>query len=63
MADNIYVGSQMSEKELQRLQKLMTGEQLTEREKKRLNAKLKGQLTEREYERIKRSVPNTSFQR
>lgn len=63
MADNIYVGAQMSEKELQRLQKLMTGEQLTEREKKRLNAKLKGQLTEKEYERIKRSVPNPSFQR
>ena len=54
MADNIYVGAQQSEKEMQRLQKLMTGKGLTEREKKRLDAKLKGQLSEKEYERIKR---------
>jgi hypothetical protein len=63
MADNIYVGAQQSEKEMQRLQKLMTGKELTEREKKRLDAKLKGQLSEKEYERIKRSVPNIGFQR
>ena len=32
---NMYVGSQMSEKELQRLQKLMSGGQISEKEKKK----------------------------
>lgn len=37
----MYVGSQMSEKELQRLQKLMSGGQISEQEKKRIMQKIK----------------------
>ena len=65
MADNIYTGKDQSEKEMHRIQKLMTGSQLTEKERKRylerlnaLNKYIKGltgaQFTNKEYERLKK---------
>lgn len=53
----MYVGAQSSDKEMQRLQKLMTGGQLTEREKKRIMQKIKdisgAQFTQAERNRLK----------
>lgn len=53
----MYVGSQMSEKELQRLQKLMSGGQITPAEKKRIMQQIKdmtgSQFSEKERNRIK----------
>ena len=54
---NMYVGSQMSEKELQRIQKLMSGGQITPQEKKRIMQKIKdltgAQFTQKERNRLK----------
>lgn len=54
----MYVGSQMSEKELQRIQKIMAGGQITPEEKKRLTAQIEklkagSQISEAEFQRIK----------
>jgi hypothetical protein len=58
---NMYVGSQMSEKELQRLQKIMSGGQISEKEKKRISDQIQqlqgGQMTDAEVKRLYKMKP------
>lgn len=57
----MYVGSQMSEKELQRLQKIMSGGQISEKEKKRISDQIQqlqgGQMTDAEVKRLYKMKP------